>query len=303
MSNRFLLLLTLVLFCQNSLAEKNSSIDFEIAPSRNYGFTLGDEISATVLINTSYGYQLEEATMPKPGPINDWLSLTGIKLEEDQEDYDYQLHLYYQVFKSVKQSIQLTIPEFPLTFDNRLKNISIIIPAWDITYNPLVPASISDNQVTIQAARKPTQLINSNLIPVISWLLLFAFLIALYLAWIYDKLPFLNRYSGPFARSCHNLIELNNKPETESKTREALSCFHQAINECAGRTVFTENLAHFFQQHPEFSEAKQQTEKLFKFSQHLFFSQSRRRVSGLTTEQILTLCYLYRKIERGTRWS
>lgn len=303
MSSRFLFVIALLLFSVNLFAENESPITIELENQRNYGYSLGDEIAITTLINTSFGYQLELTSIPKLGPINSWLTLTRTQLEEDSNGYDYQLHLYYQVFKSVKQSTQLAIPAVELRFDSPLKSASVSIPAWNFTYNPLIPGTTPDNQVNIQSPLKPEYLATASYYPVIFWLILFTLLLSLYLAWIYDKLPFFRRYSGPFARSCQTLTQLGAKPDSKTGNREALLCFHQAINERAGKTVFSENLTDFFQEYPQFSEAKLQTEKLFNYSRQLFFSQSGTQAKAVTTEQVLSLCQLYRKIERGSRWS
>jgi mxaA protein len=287
----------------NSFAENESPITIELANQRDYGYSLGDEIVSKALINTTFGYQLEQASIPKPGPINSWLVLTRSKLEEDSNGYDYQLRLYYQAFKSVKQNTPLAIPAVELRFDSPLKSANASIPAWNFTYNPLIPGTTPDNQVNIQSPLKPEYLKTASHYRVIIWLILFTLLLSLYLAWIYDKLPFLRRYSGPFGRGCKTLAQLGVNPDSKASNREALLCFHRAMNECAGKTVFTENLTHFFQENPQFSEAKLQTEKLFNYSRQLFFSQSVTQTRVVTTEKILSLCQLYRKIERGSRWS
>ena len=303
MSSRFLFTIILFLLSLNSFAENQSSITIELANQRNYGYNLGDEIVSTALINTSFGYQLEQTSIPKPGPINSWLALTKTQLDEDSNGFDYQLHLYYQVFKSVKQSSQLTIPAVELRFDSPLKSVKASIPAWNFTFNPLIPGATPDNQVNIQAPLKPEYLETASHYPILFWLILYALLLSLYLAWIYDKLPFLQRYSGPFGRSCKTLAQLSAKTDSKASNREALLCFHRAMNDCAGKTVFSENLTYFFQEHPQFSEAKLQTEKLFNYSRQLFFTQSISQATVVTTEQVLSLCQLYRKIERGSRWS
>jgi mxaA protein len=303
MSSKFLFTIILFLLSLNSFAENESPITIELANQRNYGYSLGDEIVSKALINTTFGYQLEKTSIPKPGPINSWLALTRTQLKEDSNGYDYQLRLYYQAFKSIKQSTQLTIPAVELRFDSPLKSVSELIPAWDITYNPLIPGVTPDNQVNIQGPLKPEYLETSSHYPIIFWLILLTLLLSLYLAWIYDKLPLLQRYTGPFGRSCKTLAQLSVNPDSKASNREAILCFHQAINECAEKTVFTENLTQFFQKYPQFSEAKLQTEKLFNYSRQLFFSQSESQTTVVTTEQILSLCQLYRKIERGSRWS
>ncbi len=307
MNSRLLLFLAALLISVCSVAENKSPIQIELARQRNFGYSLGDEIVTTALINTGFGYQLEPASIPKPGPVNNWLTLTKTKLEQGSNGYDYQLQLYYQAFKSVKQSTQLTIPAVELRFVNYLKSTSKSIPSWYFIYNPLILGTTPDNQVSIQGPIKPVYLNTTSHYPVIFWLIMFATLLSLYLVWIYDKLPFFRCSGGPFGRACHTMSQLSKTTDSETNNREALSCFHKAMNECAGKTVFSKNLAEFFQHHPQFSGAKPETEKLFNYSRQLFFSQSVTQSAtqreAITTQQMLSLCQWYRKIERGSRWS
>lgn len=303
MSSKLLFFLALLLISLSSFAK----IEIEMARQRNFGYSLGDEIVTTALINTDFGYQLEPASIPKPGSVNTWLTLTKTQLTKHHKGHDYRLQLYYQAFKSVKQSTQLTIPAVELRFGNYLKSTSKSIPPWTFVYNPLILGATPDNQVSIQGPIKPKYRVATTYYPVIICLFVVTILLSLYLAWIYDRLPFFRRYSGPFGRTCYTLSQLNNKSGSEANNREALLFFHKAMDACAGKTVFSENLAAFFQHHPQFSGAKAETEKLFNYSRQLFFNQtitqSPTQREDITTEQILSLCQWYRKIERGSQWS
>ena len=78
---------------------------------------------------------------------------------------------------------------------------------------------------------------------------------------------------------------------------------NHALNELAGETVFAGQLPAFFQRFPKFAPLQEKTEDFFKISQQLFFTKSTETVASISIEQIESLCLLYRKLERGSRWS
>ena len=278
-------------------------VAISLKAQRNYGYALGDEIKLTALVKTRYGYQYTPGYIQPNSQINGWLILKSIKLQKAAGDYNLQLILSYQIFKYVKATTYLTIPALPLRFQNSRKTFAAKVPAWNFSYHPTIPAQLPDAKIKIEPPYTP-KLIDANkdyrillfLGSVIAILLFF-------LAWIYDKLPFLRNYSGCFGPACRLLKQLDTHTETELNQRLALHTFHQAINQLAGTTVFAEHLEDFFTANPGYRPAKESTEHFFQYSQDFFFVAEKMPSQPLTTAQIYQLCLQYRKIERASRWT
>lgn len=303
--NNKLRFVSIFLFCLLNpvplTAAETPAVDIKLQGPRNFGYSLGDEITLTALIDTPLFYRLEDGFLPQPGPVNNWLELKSIHVDESPDGYDYKLTLTFQLFKAVLETTQLSIPPLPLRFHHGSETVEQPLPAWTFTYHPLLPSHQAMEQQPIQPLLPAPHLPDRHS-QNIQGLLLALSGLALYLLWFYGKLPFLERYNGPFGRACQTLKKILRLPATEQNYRLALRQFHQAINETAGKTVFYEQLPMFFQRFPAYQPLQQQTEQLFQISQRVFFTGAAAPGETASLREIAALCQLYRKIERGGRW-
>ena len=270
-------------------------------PSRNYGYTLGDQINLTVLVKTPLFSQLEQNQLPDPGFLNSWLFLKSVTVNDDVDDFDYQLHITYQLFKSVKQNRQLTIPPMPLKFKQSGSYTEVFVPEFSFSYHP-VSAVTSDDQLTVQPELAAPTLENAKHNRNLSYIMILIALILFYIGWFYGKIPFLERYSGKFGAACKTLAKLKKQPLNEEVYRQALQSFHHAINAVHGTTLFQHQLPAFFVGHSAFKPLQKQTVALFKVSQQLFFTDLVIDKESFSLAEIEKLCQQYRKLERGGRW-
>lgn len=299
--NSILFLAALLLGIGASRAE-SVPVKIDLQASRNYGYSMGDEIELTALIKTQNFYSLEEGSLPQPAPINSWLVLRSAQLEDAPSGYDYQLKLIYQIFKDVRKSQQQTIPALPLRFSRAGKNLTVEIPAWEFTYHPLLPEQTPNERLQIQPELFPEKLDPGKHSRNVRFLIFFLIAVCFYIAWFYGKIPFLERYSGPFGLASRKLKKLSSQKFSEQGYREALKYFHNALNDTCGKTVFLEQLPEFFETHPAYQPVRKQTEEVFRISRQLFFVDAPVAGDQNSIKQIEALCLLYRKIERGSKW-
>lgn len=270
---------------------------------RNFGYTLGDRLTVEIGIRTPLFYRLADNLLPQPGPVNDWLQLVSITPIEAPSDYDDALAVTYQLFKSVPASTELTLPPFPLHFEHQGQTLTETLPAWHFSYHPLLPPAKGDRQIEPVPEIEPTRLATRQEVRRLALLTAAMIAVLLYILWFYGKVPLLERYAGAFGKACRALKRLKQQPSSPENSREALQCFHHALNELAGETVFSTQLPAFFQRFPKFAPLQQQTEDFFKVSEQLFFSDDNGLTTALEIERLENLCLLYRKLERGCRWS
>lgn len=271
------------------------------APQRNYGYSLGDVVTLTAVIDEEDGYRLDRSSIPQPGPLSDWLVLQDAKLQEAEAPHAYRLLLTYQLFKNVRDTIPLSLPELLLAFGNGRDIRQQAIPAWTFYYSPLIPGKLADSEIDLQPAAVPQPLDDSLHERILLLLLGSIAVLLLYLAWIYDRLPFAKRYAGPFANACKKLEKLQKQPGDDTH-RQALRCLHQAVNATAGETVFFTTLEAFFLAYPSYQAARQPLQKLYRYSERLFFTDQPVPNDKDALAEIVDTCRLCRKIERSARW-
>ncbi len=277
------------------------AIQIETQAARNFGYTLGDRFKLTAYIDTPLFYSLETGYLPKPGQITHWLELTKLNVDTDIKQHDYVLEFTFQVFRQTRETSSLSIPAIPLRFRYAGETINTAIPAWSFNYSPLLPEVGNIATLPIQPLLpvKPLKQIHGERI---FYLLFTLILICLYLLWFYGKLPFLERYNGPFGKACKIIKPQLNRSETEAVYQQILICFHHALDETAGETVLLAKLKLFFKQYPQFQPLQSDTEQLMAYSQQWFFDPHAAKTQRWPVEDILLLCNRYRKIERSGRW-
>lgn len=285
----------------NEHTAKERPVTIDLQTPRDYGYTLGDRITIIARINMPMFYRLEINSLPKPGPINDWLQLIEATPVETQTDYDYALALTYQVFKSVPVATELTLPPLPLHFSYHGRSLIERLPAWTFGYNPLIPKNKTDAQIEPEPEMAPELMETDDPRRRLGYFVAAIATLLFYIAWFYGKAPFLERYSGAFGKACRTLKQLKKHPPSEETHRKALQCFHHALNELSGESVFAGQLPAFFQRFPKFAPLQEKTEALFRVSQQLFFNASPETPTSVDIEQIEALCLHYRKLERSLR--
>lgn len=294
--------LWLLLYLSGAMSASAANIQIELESPRNYGYSLGDKITQMAHIKTPLFYKLESGFLPAPGPVNEWLRLDSIESIQNKPGKDYSLAITYQVFKSVRATEELTIPPLPIRFMHRGTPEIETLPPWTFSYHPLIPKNKADRDIEPEPETPPRLIDATQHRRALTYLLGALSLVLFYIVWFYGKIPFLERYSGTFGKACRELKKLKKLPQSNSVTLQALQCFHHALNEMAGETLFAGQLPDFFQRHPKFLPLQERTEALFAISQQLFFAEAGSESPAISPAQVEQLCLLYRKFERSGRW-
>lgn len=296
-------LICFVLLMTRGIARAESStVVVELETPRAYGYSLGDKITLKAHIKTPLFYKLETGFLPSPGPLNDWLKLDSVALSNAQSGFDYALVMTYQVFKSVDAATELTIPALPIRFSHTGTSETETIPAWTFGYNPLLPKSKPEAEIQPEPELSAAPISPDKHTLRLTLLWTCAALILIYIAWFYGKIPFLERYSGAFGQACRDLKKLSKLPPSHETSQKATQCFHRALNQLAGETVFAGQLSDFFNRFPQFKSLEDRTGIFFQASERLFFSGHPDTKTMIAVEKIEELCLLYRKLERSGRW-
>jgi mxaA protein len=261
---------------------------FESQDDHTATHTMGDLIVRDVVVSTN-GAQVDPASLPAPGPINEWAEIR--KVETGPADELTRVRVTYQVFYGVRGPETAELPPLRLRFESAGGSPDVEAPALPVSFMPLIPPGISDEKVVIRATR-PAEFRPFS--PYGQWL---GFGLALgggagiYLLWLRGLLPGL---AGPlpFRRASRELQRLADQP---SPGRAACLILHRALNETAGEAVFSNRLEAFLQRHPEFTGIRGELDEFFALSRRVFFAEA---ADGDAYARCLKLARRARQLER-----
>jgi mxaA protein len=275
-----------------------------LSAPRPFGYAMGDVIEHRITAAAEAPYALQIDFLPKPGPLSEWLEIravdTSVRQEHNRKYYDIAIR--YQIFKGVKDSENLTIPAWPLRFRSANASFEEQAPAWEFTLAPLIASHTKDKDVLIRPELEavPYALAPSTRVLALSLTGILA--AACYLAWWYDRLPFLRRNRGPFARALREMQSLMRRQSASESYRAALRLLHQALNDTAGETVFAGRLEDFFRHRPAFSALNERLREFFQVSRRMFFMSPASSVpEDYPLAWLEALCRECRAIERDSR--
>jgi len=232
-----------------SCASDSSPVkDLSLHAPRSFGYVIGDRIEHRISMTIARSYELEKGFLPGPGSLNDWLELVRIDVQETASltERHFDLLVTYQLFKGVEAPQTLTIPPLALRINDGDNSIEVSTPAWPFSYGPLVARTAQSGANRIRPPKTPARLSLRPHLWMLAAMTAGILLIALYCAWRYDLLPFLQRHPRPFTRACRTLKKLHERTDVQSY-RAALRIVHQALNETAGETLFLDRLDRFYE--------------------------------------------------------
>jgi mxaA protein len=266
----------LVFLCASFAAQAQVQSVKLITP-RLFGHFVGDVLEDEVDVRVDDGVELTPASVPQPGPINQWLELSSSRVETES-DHDatlYRLFFAYQTFYPALDARQLDVPGFTLSFKSGDHIYPAQVPAWSFGISPLreiLPPAKASGGAYMQPDAPPLYY-NLRRDSYLAFGLFAATLIAqalfaYHLAWW----PFGARAHRPFTEASRTIRKLLASAEAGSAYREALVVLHRAVDSTAGRAVFSEDVPAFLSQHPSFARLSDQFTRFFASSQSVFFS-------------------------------
>lgn len=275
-----------------------------IEPTRDVGYTVGDTISRTIILEAPRTLQLIETSLPIAG--NDKKRKgrgSGIELEEATLEKSirpdkniYTLHLTYQLFKGGVVARPASLPAEFVKFAGKGESFDFRIPSWSFRMSPLAVFGQVVVEKDMSGFRGPL-LLDSRRDYRILWALLGVLaLSALGLLYVLGSTTWLPRMGGPFARALRDLKKL---PQTADGLAQSVARLHQAFNASAGGSVF--DRAGFLALKPGFAPVGADIERFFSLSRTVFFEPG--AAHGIADPQawLRQFCRRCRDCERGLK--
>lgn len=276
-----------------------------IEPKRDVGYTVGDILERTVILEAKKPYQLLETSLPIAG--NDkkrrgkgsGIEVREVRLEKSTrlDKTIYTLHLSYQVFTNNIVAKPAILPAEMVKFGGDGKNFEIRIPSWSYRISPLAVYGSVVVERDMSGFRGPLKLDAARHYQGLWAALAVLGLSLLGLLYVLGTSSWLPRMGGPFARAYRDLRKL---PATPEGLSQGVTRLHQALNTTAGNSVF--DTAGLLKRKPGFAPVAPELEQFFGLSRTVFFEPA--AAHGITGEPMAWLrqfCRRCRDCERGLK--
>jgi mxaA protein len=276
-----------------------------IEPKRDVGYTVGDILERTVILEAKKPYQLLETSLPIAG--NDkkrrgkgsGIEVREVRLEKSTrlDKTIYTLHLSYQVFTNNIVAKPAILPAEMVKFGGDGKNFEIRIPSWSYRISPLAVYGSVVVERDMSGFRGPLKLDAARHYQGLWAALAVLGLSLLGLLYVLGSSSWLPRMGGPFARAYRDLRKL---PATPEGLSQGVTRLHQALNTTAGNSVF--DTAGLLKRKPGFAPVAPELEQFFGLSRTVFFEPA--AAHGITGEPMAWLrqfCRRCRDCERGLK--
>ncbi len=273
-----------------------------IEPAREVGYTVGDKITRTIILEVEQPYELLPTSLPVPGTQKlhrnqkQGIETYAVRVEKSARPGKnvYTLRLTYQVFtRGVTAKPAALPPEF-VRFGGKGENFSVRIPSWNFRISPLAVFGNVVVEKDMSGYRGPL-LLDAGPAQKLLWGLLgICALSLLGLLYILGSRRWLPRMGGPFARAGRDLKRL---PAGDAGLQRAITRLHQAFNAAAGASVFDAD--GFLRRKPGFAPLAEDIGRFFTLSRAVFFDPGAQHGIDDVHAWLHRFCRRCRDCERG----
>lgn len=276
-----------------------------VEPTRDVGYTVGDILSRTVIIEVRKPYELLPTSLPIAG--NDKkrqnkgsgieTQKVVVKKSQGIDTNIYTLQLSYQVFTNKIVARPAALPPEFIKFGGKGENFEVRVPSWNFRISPLAVYGSVVVEKDMSPYRGPLLLDASRQQSLLKALLAVLALSLLGLFYVLGTTSWLPRMGRPFAQACRDLRKL---PSTPEGLAQGVARLHQAFNATAGGGIF--EAAAFISHKPGFEPVRADIERFFQLSRTVFFEPGAPHgIEGDTMAWLHQFCRRCRDCERGLK--
>jgi mxaA protein len=260
-----------------ALPARAGEVSVTLHAERPFGYFVGDLIHAWADISAPADARLSTASLPRPGPVNLWLDLRDVVVEELEKDDRriWRLKLTYQNFFVALDARNVVIPGFALSVVRPTGAETARAPDWSVGVAPLREIAPPKKERAEDYLRPDGPAIFVDLSGPRRLMfacalagLLFLVLVARDRAWP----PFHKRPARIFTSLARRLAAQARRPYDAEAFRLAIRSVHRALDVSYGASLLSEDLESFLRQRPEFAPLSPSFERFFAASSRSFFS-------------------------------
>ncbi len=246
----------------------------QISAPRPAGWIVGDIVPVTIDIVT-VDSPLHRSALPQPGPINYWLDLRSVDIQERSLDAErhYKIVMNYQSFYVPLDVNAREIPGFDLVFGEGANAETVSIEPQRFFMSPLRPVASSGVSVSEQIQDDATaQLIPTRKLHLaVAVLVVVIVLLLIVLAIYYSVWPFQRRRSRPLAHASGQIRRLLRSHDSDAY-RNSLIQLHRALDTSNNGRLLSSDVSSFVSRQPEFTSVQAEITQFFQASACLFFT-------------------------------
>ena len=267
----------LLLACATARAATGTPVETagEVQPIvslRDSGYLLGDLIDERIDLVLPPGFVLDPDSLPLPGRVAPWMEMRRTRIEPGHQAGQIGIVATYQIFAEVEQAERVPIPAFKLRLRGDGATRTVEIPQKSFLLSPALPASLTDEDRELKPTPAPQPLPIAATVYGLAVALLVASSCAGWLLWLHDRLPFLPRSPGPFARTWRRWRRRGRRELNAAECAALLRDWHHAVNLAAGETLYTATLPRLFARAPYLEALRHPFEDLFARSRQFFYA-------------------------------
>ena len=240
-------------------------------PARDFGYFLGDVLTAEAIVTVDTGTVLDRGSLPQPGPASRLIDIRHVDVTEAPSGAGraYRIRVEYQSFYGPDTATAIDVPGYALDFTDKAGRLAAQVPGWRFTASPL-----RHDVVAVTDARR---LRPDHAAPApqdgAARLRLFggagvALLAALALLSQGGVLPAVRMRPRPFGTAARRIPRLLRSPDGQAR---ALLELHRAFDAAAGRSVLAGDIDNFIAQHGAVAGMRPDIERFFAASRRRFF--------------------------------
>jgi len=238
---------------------------------RDTGYLLGDLLDEKVTLRLPAGVSIDPDSLPLPGRVAPWMEVRAARIDDDVHDGAQHFVVTYQIFAETEQATRVPIPAFKVRLRGAQTRV-LEVPAKSFLLSPALPAALADEDRELKPSAAPLRLSATGSVRGLLSGVLAALACGAYLLWVHDRLPFLPRAPGPFARLWRTLRRKRSRAELPpDETAALLRAWHVALNQTAGETLYRATLPKLFERAPYLTPLRQRIEALFENSWNSFY--------------------------------
>jgi len=278
-------------------ADEGSNPIHPIVTLRDSGYLLGDLIEERVDLSLPTGASLDPDSLPLAGRVAPWMEVRASRAEHGERDGEQSVIVRYQIFAEVEQAGRVPIPAFKLRVRDAGHTRVVEVPEKSFLLSAALPPTLSDEDRELKSAAPPSLLPARNAVLGALFSLIVAVACAAYLLWVYDRLPFLPRAPGPFARLWRSWRRRGRRGLSNDDGVALLRAWHAALNLAAGETLYPSTLSRLFVSAPHLQPLRARIEKLFESSWQSFYGPASSKAPDAT--ELLEMLRHAAERERG----
>jgi len=271
------LLFLLSAFYSSSFAMADPIVkNITIRADRDIGYFIGDLVSTEVEVRVPDGWELRKSSLPHEGPVDYWLDLRKLDIQEKAEGGDrvFVLKLLYQNFYDAFDVRSQEIPSFPLYFSKADQVAQGDVPAWTISVSPLreiapPPQNDPKDYMRPDTSSSPIQI--KGLFETAVILTFLSLLTLLTLCYKLSWWPFRPGPKQPFTMASRQIARLRESGDTHESYLHAILILHRGFDSFVGKRLLAEDVQTFVKDHPQFLDVREALLRFFEISREAFF--------------------------------